>query len=434
MIRKRYTVRLCCAALTLLTALFAFSGCSNTDGAPALTAENLMAGVPRGESAADYDFKNQTETPEAYEKFSQAASTFAAGLLKETAVQGENTLLSPLSAYFSLAMAQNGAQGETAQEMKKVLGAGVISADNINACSNYLIQRLTAFNGESGSLKIANSLWAAKGLDILRGFLQKNANFYSAGVYSADFSSPSAAQDMNSWLSYQTGGMINQLVEKTQEDDAMYLLSTIALEDLWATEYTSDHVSSAAFRLQDGTEKEDISFLNGKERYIHSDSAQGYIKNLKTLPCRFAAILPNAGVSLKDYMKSFDETELSTLLASASGTGFAQTQTPVFQFDFDVSLKTPLQNLGIKSAFTQDADFTKISSGNGLRLSDVVQKTYIALGPQGVKAGAATQAEIKMGAENLENSVVLDRPFLFLIIDNESNIPVFIGALYDPVV
>lgn len=432
MIHKQFTRRLCCAALTLLIALPALTGCSNTGNEPALIAENLMAGVPRGESAVDYDFKGQTELPQAYEKFTQAASSFAANLLKETGTEGKNTLLSPLSAYFSLAMVQNGAAGTTAQEMKKALGGGVVSADNINACSNYLIQRLTAFNGENGSLALANSLWAAQGLDVLRGFLQKNANFYSADVFRADFSAPSAAQDINSWVSYRTGGIINQLVDKTQESDAMYLLNTIALEDLWATGYTSGHVSPGTFRLQDGTERKDISFLDGTERYIHSDSAQGYIKNLKTLPCRFVAVLPNEGISLRDYIKALDEKELSTLFSSDSATGFANTRTPVFQFDFDISLKTPLQNLGIKSAFAQDADFTRISSKGELRLSDVVQKTYIELGPQGVKAGAATQAEISQGAQEAENTVVLDRPFLFMIVDNESNVPVFMGALYDP--
>lgn len=432
MIRKQYTIRLCCAVLVLLTTLTAFSGCSDPSGQSALTAKDLMAGVARGESAVDYDFKKQTEPPESYEKFTQAASSFAANLLKETAAEEENILLSPLSAYFTLAMAQNGAGGTTAQEMKKALGSGVVSADNINACSNYLIQRLTAFNGEDGSLKIANSLWIDQRFDLLRGFLQKNANFYSTDVFSADFNAPSAAQDMNRWVSEKTDGVINHLVDKTQENDALYLLSTITLEDLWTTAYPEDKVSLGLFTLQDGSIKKDVSYLNSSERYIHSDSAQGFIKNLKTLPCRFAAILPNDGISLMDYIKTLDEKELSALFASATGTRFTSTQTPVFKFAYSTSLKTPLQNLGFKSAFTQDADFAKLSSGSGVQLSNVVQKTNIELSAQGVKANAKAKKPT-VGIGCLDDCVVLNRPFLFLIVDNESNVPVFMGALFDPV-
>ena len=85
----------------------------------------------------------------------------------------------------------------------------------------------------------------------------------------------------------------------------------------------------------------------------------------------------------------------------------------------------------MKQAFTDEANFTK-ASPQGLILNDVVQKTHIELGPQGVKAGAATKAEVNLSAAVTEHRVVLDRPFLFLIVDNESSLPVFIGALYSP--
>lgn len=418
------------AALSLLMAFAAFSGCSSPESGPQLSARDLTAGVARGDTAVDYDFSEQAELPQAYEKFTEAVSEFSASLLRKTDEEGQNTLLSPVSAYFTLAMLQNGAQGGTLKEMKNLLGGGVVSAENINACSNYLRQRLTAFNKEDGSLQIANSLWMRDGLDVSRSFLQKNADFFDAGVFSADFSSPNAAKDMNAWTNHHTNGLIDSIVSKTTEDSALYLLNALYLEDLWATEYKSSNVKDGDFHLADGS-VQTASFLHGSERYIHSENAQGYVKNLKNLPCRFAAVLPNEDTSLADYIASLDEKELSTLFSSMTATDFAQVSTPAFSFDYDTSLNKALQSLGMKQAFTGEADFSKISP-EGLTLSDVVQKTHIELGPQGVKAGAATKAEVNLSAAVTEHSVVLDRPFLFLIVDNESNLPVFIGALYSP--
>ena len=417
--------------LTLLMLLTAFSGCSDPGSGSKLQARDLMAGVPRGDAAVDYDFNAQTQTPQTYEKFVQAVSEISALLLRETEKEGQNTLLSPVSACFTLAMLQNGAKGDTLREMKKLLGGGVVSVENMNLCSNYLRQRLTAFQNEDGSMQLANSVWVRDGLDVNRSFLQKNADFFDAGIFSTDFSGPDAAKDMNAWISYHTNGLIDSIVSQTSDSDELYLLNALYLEDLWATEYKSSDVTDGDFHLDDGTVQR-ASFLHGSERYIHSEKAQGYVKNLKTLPCRFAAVLPNEGTSLTDYIASLDEKELSTLFESMTGTDFAEVSIPAFSFDFNVSLKKPLQNLGIKKAFTGEADFSKISSV-GLALSDVVQCTHIELGPQGVKAGAATKAEITKSASMTDYSVVLNRPFLFLIVDNESNLPVFIGALYNPV-
>lgn len=427
--KHTYVKKAAALSLSLLMLAAVFSGCSGKENEPKLAARDLTAGVPRGDAAADYDFNVQTETPQAYDKFTQAVSEFSASLLRETEKEGQNTLLSPISAYFTLAMLQNGAQGGTLKEMKNLLG-GVVSVDNINACSNYLRQRLTAFSSEDGSLQIANSIWVRGGLDVNRSFLQKNADFFDAGIFSTDFSGPDAAKDMNAWTKHHTNGLIDSIVAKTSGSDALYLLNALYLEDLWANDYKSYNVKDGDFHLADGT-KQTASFLHGSERYIRSENAQGYIKNLKTLPCRFVAVLPNEGTSLTDYIAALDETELKTLFDSMTATDFAKVSTPAFSFDFDTSLNKPLQNLGMKQAFTDEADFSKISS-SGLVLSDVVQRTRIELGARGVKAGAATKAEVNQSASITDYSVELDRPFLFMIVDNESNLPVFIGALYNP--
>ena len=69
--------------------------------------------------------------------------------------------------------------------------------------------------------------------------------------------------------------------------------------------------------------------------------------------------------------------------------------------------------------------------------SDLVvhkHKTFISVGEKGTKAGAATVVEMADGAavEPQEpKEVYLDRPFVYMLIDCENNIPFFIGTMMD---
>ena len=64
----------------------------------------------------------------------------------------------------------------------------------------------------------------------------------------------------------------------------------------------------------------------------------------------------------------------------------------------------------------------------------MLHKTYIAVDEKGTKAGAVTAVEMAEGSamEPQETrTVVLDRPFVYLIIDCETNLPIFMGVLMD---
>ena len=107
---------------------------------------------------------------------------------------------------------------------------------------------------------------------------------------------------------------------------------------------------------------------------------------------------------------------------------------PKFSFDYELSLNNALKELGIKSAFDADnADFsnmTESASGN-IYIGNVLHKTHITVSEKGTKAAAATDVEMKATGAFADEikSVELDRPFVFMIIDNSSSLPVFIGAV-----
>jgi serpin B len=77
------------------------------------------------------------------------------------------------------------------------------------------------------------------------------------------------------------------------------------------------------------------------------------------------------------------------------------------------------------------ADFSAMGSSPGgpLCLGRVLHKTFLSLDAQGTQAGAATVVEVESGSSAPGRMVYLDRPFLYLLVDCEANLPLFIGAL-----
>lgn len=424
--------RLLCLMLSSALVFLLFlnvSGCAGEETQLIPTSENLMAGVQRGESAAAYDFTQEVQAPESYEKYVQTLTDFSASLI-QGAEQGKNTLLSPVSTYLLLAMAANGTDGDSLKECRKVLGDGVVSLNNINACSDYLLQRLCAFNSDTASLSLANSMWVREGIDIKRTFLQKNANYYNAGAFSEDFSDAQTLNKINGWTKEQTNGAISSVLDSIDPQTTLSLVSALSLDAPWVTAYTQNDIQEGTFAAGSGNKT--IQFMRSSERYIQTDNATGFIKNLDTLPLRFIAILPNEDLSLEEYLTTLTGEELSHLAASASATEFTQAYLPAFSCSYTQDLAPLMEDIGLSSLFSKDADFSKMTS-ESVWIHNLTHKTSINIGPQGIQAGLAAVTGAAPDEDfPTENSVVLNRPFLYMLVDNESNIPVLIGTVFEP--
>ena len=73
------------------------------------------------------------------------------------------------------------------------------------------------------------------------------------------------------------------------------------------------------------------------------------------------------------------------------------------------------------------------AAGDPLYINRVLHKTFISVGEKGTRAGAATAVE--MNCETCEEEtippryVTLDRPFLYMIFDRETETLIFTGIL-----
>ncbi len=159
--------------------------------------------------------------------------------------------------------------------------------------------------------------------------------------------------------------------------------------------------------------------------------AKGFVKNYAGGKYSFAALLPNEGVSIDDYVASLTGEGLVTTLKNAQDAG-VQAQLPKFTYEYKIKMNDALAALGMPTAFTSGADFTKMSNlpAGKLVIGEVVHKTYIEVTEIGTRAGAVTEVGMELTSMPMFDRIItLDRPFVYVIVDNATNLPIFIGTV-----
>ena len=358
---------------------------------------------------------------------------FAVRLFQSSEKEGENTLISPLSVICALAMVLNGAEGETKAQMEAMLG---MSAEELNL---YLYSYVNSLpHGEKYKLSLANSIWFADGnrIDVNGDFLQTNADYYGADIYEAPFDE-STLKDINNWVKKETDGMIPEILDEIPADALMYLINALAFEAQWREAYDESQIKDGIFTKEDGT-KQDAEFMYGMESgYFDDGNATGFIKYYDDEKYAFVAILPNEGLSVSEYVDSLDGEELCAMLSSPQSVD-VMTSMPKFEIEYGTELSDALKAMGITDAFsTSECDLSGIGrpAAGDLFIGKVIHKTYISVSEKGTRAGAVTSIEATNGGVSAPISkpktVYLDRPFVYMLVDCETNVPLFMGTVTD---
>ena len=391
--------------------------CSALVGCTETYATDLMDGVKEGTPT---DVQVQEETWAGMQDFSVK-------LLQSTCDRGENTLVSPMSVLSALTMTANGAQGETRTQMEKILGGSV---EQLNGA-------LAGLGQENDSpLYLANSIWFAEGGRITPDpdFLQVNADYYRAGVFEAPFDQTTVT-DINRWVKEHTHGMVEEVLKDIPRDAVMYLVNALAFEGEWENPYEDSDVWQQAFTNQAGKVQQ-VSMMHSEEQfYLRDDQTQGFMKYYQGGRYAFVALLPDKEISILDYVEGLDGQQLKELLEDPTSVPVAATM-PKFESEMEVDLVEVLKEMGMVLPFdSAQADFTDLgtSPDGNLYINEVLHKAYIEVEEKGTRGGAATAVGINCeGApEEPEDQkvVTLDRPFVYLVVDTSSMLPVFMGTV-----
>ncbi len=398
-------------AASALVAVSLLAGCS---GSSSLTATELTAGA-RPAGAASLEVGEGTDTYD-----------FALDLLRENAGE-KNALVSPLSVLSALALAESGADGETLAQMERATG---MSADELAD----LLQAYGALAGD-GPLETANSVWLRDtgGLTVEDDFLATCGGRLGAQVFSAPFDDSTVA-DVNTWVSEKTNDMIPEMLNQISDDAQVLLVNALAFEGGWEDPFDSALVSPDTFTCEDGTERDVTMMHSAEDGYLEGELATGFVKPYEGYDYAFVGLLPAEGVSVNELLASLEGDALEELLTPVAGAA-AEIGLPRFTVGYEAELTDALRSLGMTDAFdATHADFSRmgITEQGPLYVGGVLHKTFIDVNEEGTRAAAATTVTMDGAAAPgdpvVYHEVILDRPFVYLIVDLRCDLPVFVGT------
>ena len=375
----------------------------------------------------------EVEGKEADEAFVNGQTSFALELFKNTVEEDKNVLVSPYSVVQALAMTGNGADSITKEEMENVIGGG-IDFDELN---KYLYtQRTGQPNDEKCKLLTANSVWTRddeERIKVYPEFLQKVVDYYSAEVFKAPFDD-TTLDDINNWVDTNTDHMIDKVLDKIKDDVVMYLINAVTFDAKWQTPYTDYGYSyKRDFTAYDGTIQTAEMMYSDEYYYLEDENAIGFMKYYEGGRYAFATLLPDEEMSVVEYVEGLTPESLHNILANPREETI-DTGMPKFSYDYSTELQDVLSSMGMSTAFSPDADFSNMAetATGQLFISRILHNTFIEVNTEGTRAAAVTVVEASDGCAAMpveKKEVILDRPFVYCIVDTETYLPVFMGTL-----
>lgn len=351
---------------------------------------------------------------DAYNRFTE---NLLVSILKEN--PGENVIISPISFMTLLTIAAESTSGKTKKEIEKFLSpkqkyknfldslfssADVLSGKNFQTANAVCVNQRVSASVKSDYIDHVNS-------DLQGKF----------------FSSENIIQDVNQWVCEKTNGRIEYIADDSMKDMLFFLLNAVTFDGIWDETYQDDDVKPGIFKNADGTRSHREMLHCCESGYIENDKFTGFIKRYRNSFYSFMTLLPNDN-GQKEMINSLAGIDFSELFDNVKW-GIVKTSMPKFQIDFDKDLTAYCKKSGINDLFSPSANFSPMTSEK-IMAESVLHKAFICVDEAGTMAGAVSAMIYMRGLPSPKKyKVDLNRPFIFVIMHDESMIPVFAGIV-----
>lgn len=371
----------------------------------------------------------------------QGNNEFALDLFNEICSTGEsNVFFSPLSISAALGMTYAGAEGETASEMADVLHfsrSPEIIAREFHHLTESLESAATSErdSGEPFTLAISNGLWVQNGFSLLDSFVSELTTCYSAKVENLDFQNDSegSRETINSWVAESTMDRILDLIPTgvLGADTRVVLTNAVYFKASWQHQFNAHLTADGRFILENGSAVT-VPMMSQEEHFSYgaADQWEAVSMNYAGGSASMLIILP-AG-SMDDFVNSFDEDLLNEVNESMTSQNVLLTM-PGFEFTEAISLSDILKDMGMATAFSGAAVFSGMTGNRDLFISDVLHKAFVKVDEEGTEAAAATAVVMNLlCVPEPPVEMNINKPFVFLIVDNTTDAILFMGRVMDP--
>jgi serpin B len=365
----------------------------------------------------------------------QADAAFGTDVYLKLAATG-NVVFSPASIAAALRMALAGARGDTAAEL-----AAALHLPGPEAAAHGLQQLAAIRPGDDLTFRAPNVMWLQSALAVRDSYLAQLSATVS--VERCDFSrAPEAARErINDAIAEQTAGKIANLIPPGVIDrlTRLVLTNAVYMKALWKSQFPAEGTKQKPFYPErTAPTPTDLMHLQASLAYHRGDGYQAVLLPYRGGSLAMAAVLPDG--PLTEFTAGLNGLGgLGGLLSGLLSDGAecqADLSLPRFRVDAGFMLKDTLEALGVRKAFTPDADFSGITGDEPLQISAVVHKAYVDVGEEGTEAAAATAVVMRTLAlvrkPPPDVTLVFDRPFLFAIVETTSGLPLFLGQFTRP--
>ncbi len=363
-----------------------------------------------------------------------SADNFALKIFKTIAESetGKNVFISPLSISMALGMTLNGADGTTYEAMRNTLSLSGITQQEINESYQSLTELLTGIDSQV-IMQIANSIWYRNTIPFKQDFIETNRKYFDASINPMNFRDPATINIINNWVKESTNGKIDKIVEKIDPETIMFLINAIYFKGTWKYQFDKNKTTDDVFKKESGEtvacrmmNLENDFYLSSNDSFTVIDLPYGRGNFSMTI------LLPAKDKKIKDVIGTLTDASWAGLIADLSKMK-RHLYMPKFRLEYKINLNETLRQLGMGVAFEPfGANFKKLYDGiNNAYISNVEHKTFVDVNEEGTEAAAVTSVEIGV-TSIMDNIIRLDRPFIFVIRERNSNCILFIGKLEDP--
>ncbi len=364
---------------------------------------------------------------------SQSWNEFGFTVLKNISHDNhENIVISPLSIAMATSLVSNGASGDTLLNIQKTLNISDQNMTEVNQQVKKLLDNLPADSDEL-SLKIANSVWYRDGFTLFPEFQKLAHDSYNAQVQSLDFSSTSAPNTINSWVDQNTKGKISKIIDgQIDELTMMYLINAVYLKANWTNSFDPNITHYRPFTSRDAVVKQVMMMKQTQSDFRYAESSEYQAIELpygKDKRFVMALILPK--IDLQAFVAKLNENswlEIRRQLKPSEGSLIL----PKFKIAYKQELKEFLQKMGMNNVFSENADFSLLSDLVPLFVSQVLHSAVIEVDETGTVVAAVTSIAVSTMSIREEPKrflMELNKPFIFVIVDTESEQVLFLGVL-----
>ena len=372
-------------------------------------------------SASDFDAPKEIELAEGEQQLIESNNDFAFNLFRK-ARGDKSKILSPLSITFALGMLNNGADGQTLQEINQTLGFGEAGADAINAFCQKMLKESNTLDEKTKAL-IANTIFMNEGMGyhLQEGFMDKVNTYYDAQPQNRDFNDGETMDVINQWASDHTMGMIPEVLKEDSfnPDAVSYLLNALYFKGIWSSPFKKEATQDEPF----GGGDEVPMMHNFREGLLY---AENDLYQAVRLP------YGNGAYRMDVFLPREDKT-VGEVLETLSGDNWqpeyentdVDLKLPRFETDTNQDLVGVMASLGMPKAFSIEAEFPYFCNGNPY-IGKMFQVAKIKLDEEGTEAAAVTVIEMTESIPQRADFHA-NRPFLYIISEQSTGAIFFIG-------